>query len=44
MVELIVLKFFEHISIILMHLPIKKFGQWMHKSREKLKMVEVDGG
>jgi len=24
--------------------PYKNFGQWMHESREKLKMAEGDGG
>jgi len=44
MVEWIDLKLYDHVSIIIMHLPIKQIGQWMHQSREKVKMAEGDGG
>lgn len=43
MVEWIDLNFSDRVTIILMNLPIKLLGQWMHESREKLKM-DLGGG
>ena len=44
MVDWIEMKFCEHVYIILMHLPIKHLGQWMHEYGEKLKIIGGDCG